>query len=248
VSRTAADVRGSSPDAGVVPSARPRDSRTFRRVAAALILVVPATCIAVSRVVSPGLLAEDSAGVLQEVVAAPGRSLAAVWLSVAAAFTLVPAFWIAARLAMRRRPVLATVAGATNAVAYLGMGITFTAMGPLYVVAADAPGSQQDVLAHFLDELSNSGWGTISALTFILGHLLGGVLLGLALRGTLPTWAWLAMTVSMPAHLASLVVLQNLVVDAFCWGLAAAALAACAVHLLRLPDDEWDLPPSDPVT
>ncbi len=225
------------------PSTRSRDTRTFRRYAGALLLVVPATAVAISRVVSPGLLAEDSAGVIDEVLAAPGRSLAAVWLSVAAAFTLVPAFWLAARIGMHRRPVLATVAGTVNGIAYLGMGITFTAMGPLYVVAADQPEVQHTVLADYLDAISESTWGSISALTFILGHLVGGVLLGLALRGTLALWAWLAVTVSMPAHLVCLVVLENLVLDAFAWGLMALGLAACAVHLVRLRDDDWELPP-----
>jgi hypothetical protein len=27
---------------------------------------------------------------------------------------------------------------------------------------------------------------------FVLGHIIGAVLMGLALRGTIPTWAWVA--------------------------------------------------------
>ena len=59
-----------APSATLVPGRPPgtlRDSRRFRRIAGAGLLVVPATCLAVSRVVSPGLLADDSAGVLHEV-------------------------------------------------------------------------------------------------------------------------------------------------------------------------------------
>lgn len=221
----------------------PRDTRRFRRVVMALVMVVPAACIAVSRVVSPGLLAEDSGEVLREVSAAPGRSLAATWLSAVTVFTLVPAFQTASRLAMRRRPVLATMAATVNGIAYLGMGLTFAAMGPLYLVASEQPGSHQGVLGEFLDELSSSTWGTISGLSFIIGHLLGAVLLGFALRGTLPRWAWVAMAVSMPAHLVVYVGLQNMVLDGLCWGLAALAFARCAVHLVRMDDDEWELPP-----
>lgn len=79
---------------------------------------------------------------------------------------------------------------------------------------------------------------------FVIGHVLGAVLMGWALRGSVPTWGWIALAVSQPAHFVCFVILQNQVLDAMAWGLTAIGLAVCAAVVLRTPDDDWDLPPA----
>ena len=222
---------------------KPRDSRTFRRYGAAVLLVVSALTVAVNRVVAPGLLEDDGIAILREAAASPERTSAAVWLGVVSAMTLLPAFLVAARMAMRRRPVLATWALVVNGAAYLGAGLAFHAMGPLIQVAAEQPEGQYGVLANYLNEFSDNAVSTLSAALFIVGHLIGGVLMGLALRGTIPTPAWVAIAVAMPAHFVVYVLLQNLVLDALAWGLMALGFVVCAVIHIRMPNDEWEPAP-----
>ncbi len=231
-----------------VPSAtarRPRDDRPIRRRAAAVVLVVPAACAVAAQLVSPTYGVIDTAAALDAIAAAPGRQTAALLLSVAAFLTLVPAFLAAARLARRRRPLLAASAAAVNLVAYLGLGLAFSAYEPLLAVAAARPVDERPSLVAYLDAVVSSGVFNLSTGLFVIGHVVGAVLAGLALRGTIPTWAWVALAVSQPAHFVSFVVLQNAVLDAASWGLTAVALTVCAVTVLRTPDDEWDLPPLD---
>lgn len=101
----------------------PRDARRVRRIAAATVLVVPATCVALARIVARGFASADTAGTLDAITASPGRQNASLVLGVLAMLTLVPAFLAAARLARRRRPVLAMIAAGVNLAAYLGTGL-----------------------------------------------------------------------------------------------------------------------------
>lgn len=221
---------------------RVRDPRTLRRGTAAAIMVLPATAIAVSRLVSPSFAADDTRQVLDLAAAQPGRMLAGVLLGSLAMLTLVPAFLAAARLARRRRPVLAMVAAGVNLLAYLGAGLAFGAIDALTLVASRLPADQRDSAAALIDAFAGSGLFGLSVGLFVIGHILGAVLMGLALRGTIPAYGWVAMAISQPLHFVCFVILQNVVLDAMAWGLTAFAFVVAAVVVLRTPDDDWDLP------
>lgn len=231
--------------AGPPPTAtrRVRDPRTLRRGTAAAVMVLPATAIAVSRLVSPSFAAEDTRQVLEVAAAQPGRMLAGVLLGSLAMLTLVPAFLAAARLARRRRPTLAMVAAGVNLLAYLGVGLAFGAIDALTLVASRLPADQRDSAAALIDAFAASGLFGLSVGLFVIGHILGAVLMGLALRGTIPAYGWVAMAVSQPLHFVCFVILQNPVLDAMAWGLTAFSFMVAAAVVLRTPDDDWDLPP-----
>lgn len=78
----------------------------------------------------------------------------------------------------------------------------------------------------------------------MIGHLLGTGLLGPALwRARMaPVWLAVGLTVALPIYLAS--VLSGVhKLDRVGWGLTTVAFAAAGRLLLRMPDDEFDLPP-----
>jgi hypothetical protein len=79
---------------------------------------------------------------------------------------------------------------------------------------------------------------------FVLGHIVGMVLLGSALWGLIPRWAAVAIMVSQPLHFVAFVILGSQPLDALAWGLTAVGFAACALVVARTPDDEWDLSPA----
>jgi hypothetical protein len=219
---------------------RVRDVRTFRRLVAAAILVIPASCIAVGRL----LLTDDSdiRRMLDLIAADPGRQLRFALVGWVAGLTLVPAFLTAGRLARRRRPVLTTIALAVNLTAYLG-GSAMGVLDVLYLAGARVPVAQRDGAAALIDGFWSVGISGVSSLLFVIGHVLGAILLGLALRGSIHPIGWIAMLLTQPGHVFAFVVWPNHVTDALSWGLMTVAFAFCAVRVLRTPDDEWDLPP-----
>ena len=74
---------------------------------------------------------------------------------------------------------------------------------------------------------------SIALLTFVVGHILGAVLLGVALWRAIPRWAAVALIVSQPLHFVFAVVTTNHLLDAVAWSLTAVGFAAAAVVLAR---------------
>jgi hypothetical protein len=215
------------------------DVRRFQRMAAAVVLLVPATTIAIGRLVVTD--DSDTRKALDLIAADPGRHFTFALLGFFAMLTVVPAFLAAARLARRRRPLLTMIALGVNLVAYLG-GWALAAIDNMYLAGGMLPVAQRDGAAALIDAMWSDGLAGISTLLMVIGHVLGAILMGLALRGSIPTVGWVAMILSQPGHVFAFVVFPSPVMDALAWGLMALAFAICAVTVLRTPDDEWDLP------
>lgn len=224
-------------------TARRRDVRTLRRIAAAIVLPVPALAIATQPLYRPAYGEIETGPALDAIAARPGAQQVFVWTGALALLTLVPAFLAAARLARRRRPALAMAAAGVNTAAYLGAGLGFGTLDLLNEIAA-RPGQDRAALTGYLDAVAGHGVFGVGIGLFVIGHIAGAVLLGAALWGTVPRWASVALIVSQPLHFVAFVLVQNRILDAFSWGLTALGLAACAVVVLRTADDDWDLPPA----
>jgi hypothetical protein len=222
---------------------RVRDARTFRRLAAAAMLPLPALAIATQPLYRPAYDTLDTATTLDAIAAQPGAQRAFVWTGALALLTLVPAFLAAARLARRRRPVLATAAAAVNLAAYLGAGLGFASADMMNEVAARSE-YDRTVLTPYLDAVAAHPVFGLGIGLFVLGHIVGAVLLGAALWGIVPRLASVALIASQPLHFVAFVILQNRYLDAASWGLTALGLAACAITVLRTHNDDWDLPPA----
>ena len=76
--------------------------------------------------------------------------------------------------------------------------------------------------------------GPITLLIFVIGHIVGTTLLGVAaLKGKLvPTVVAIALLVSQPLHLVSVIVGLP-VLDLFAWGMTALGMAFLAARLVR---------------
>ena len=111
---------------------------------------------------------------------------------------------------------------------------------------AKLPVEQRDTAARIIDDLWSTGLAGVSTGLFVLGHVIGAILLAFALRGSIPTIGWIAMLLTTPAHVVAFVVLQMPVLDMAAWMLMALSFAICAAVIVKTPDDEWDLPPDIP--
>ena len=218
------------------------DIRSFQRYAAAIILPIPPTCIAIGRLFQTD--DTDTRRALDLVAANPDRQFTFALLGFISLICVIPAFLAAARLSRRRRPVLTTLALVVNLVGFIGAFGLF-AIDNLYLIGASLHAEQRDVGAIVIDEMWSTGITGFGANLFVLGHFLGTILMGLALRGSIPTVGWLAMLLTTPVHFLAFVFLQIPALDMAAWLLMTLAFVCCAIKIIKMSDDEWDLPPLD---
>ncbi|MBW0133602.1 hypothetical protein [Pseudonocardia abyssalis] len=221
------------------PPARPgptpvRDRRTLRRVLGAVLMPIGPAAVAVIRSVYP----PDAAAAL----AAPSTMTLVLWLGLVATFTLLPGAYTALHLLHRYVPTLALWTAAFLVPGYLAM-YTLGFVDTVYAIApaAGLTSTQAEDLVAAADTLVPP---TIALLVFVLGHVVGTVLLGVAARRArlLSTPVAALMIVSQPLHVVSVVLAMPLL-DLAAWGLTALGMGALALRVLRTPDDEWELPP-----
>ncbi|WP_157530548.1 DUF4386 family protein [Microtetraspora niveoalba] len=213
-----------------------RDTRTATRICSAVLMPVGPACVAVIRLIIPG----GSGDVGAEVAADPGAQRLVLLLGIPALFTLLPGAFAALRLGRRHRPTLTAWTAAFLIPGYLAM--TVLAAGDTAVLAATDIGLEPATVTRLSDEIL--GLTMFEGLVFVVGHIVGTVLLGiLAWRARLmPRWAAILLLVSQPTHLVAIVVV-NPWLDLVAWGCTALGMLFLGVRTLRTSNDEWDLPP-----
>lgn len=223
-------------------SAQPRaDTRTLRRTAAAIALPLGPVFVAVLRGVLPYYTADTSTQMLDHTAAATGRMDTVLWLGLAAALTLVPSALAAARLAQRRAPILALIGVVLLVAGYLALPIVNN--DALVRVAAEP---DRSVGVRLLDSANSLGPVIAAGVIFVVGHIVGLILIGAALwrARAIPAWAAIVLIASQPLHLVFAVIVPNHLLDAGAWSLTALGLLVAALRVLRTSDDDWDLGPT----
>jgi hypothetical protein len=213
------------------------DLRHASRVLAAVILPIGPAAVALLRFVLPYTTADDGHTTARLVAAHPSTQNAVVWLGFVACLTLVPGVVFAGRIVGRAAPRLTAVATVLLVLGYLSMA--WLAVGDAYLLFGVRHHLPADVLASMYENVHPAA--AVAAGLFVLGHVLGTILLAIAmLRGrVVPTWAAVATLVAQPIHFVAAVIVPSHPLDLCGWGLNAVGFAALSVAILRLPDDEW---------
>ena len=221
-----------------VPARRVRDVRSFQRYAAAVILPIP-TAVAIGRLFQTD--DTNTRQALDSIALNPERQFSFALLGFIALLALVPAFLAAGALSVveRRYSPLWRLGSTCGLCWCLRHGRDRQPL-PHWRLA---PPEQRDVAAIVIDKMWSSGIPGVSTSLFVLGHILGAILMGLALRGSIATVGWLAMLLTTPMHVLAFVVLQMPALDLAAWLLMTLAFVCCAVKIIKTPNDEWDLPP-----
>jgi hypothetical protein len=221
---------------------RRSDLRSSSRLLAAILLPVGPACIALLRYLLPYLTAGDSHDSIDAIAAHPDRQSACVWLGLVALLTLVPAVLAVGRLTRRGAPRLTAAAMLLLVPGYLMVGL---------IVSADAVawyGVHEGVDREVMADLFAHGHPAtyVAGALFVAGHVLGTVLLGLAMwhSAAVPRWVAVVTVIAQPLHFVAAVIVGSPTLDLLAWGMNAVAFAACSVAILRLRDDEWDLAPA----
>jgi hypothetical protein len=203
------------------------------RTGLAAVVVLGPLSIAIIRGILPYATTDDSAAIVDKIAANQSTQSAVLWLSVVAMLTLVPAVIAVGLLARRSSRLLGTwgmvlgVAGFSSLAAVTA--VDFTTM------AAVRAGIDPATTVALLDELNAEPALTVGVAAFVLGHIVGVILLGVALlRGrVIPAWAAWALIASQPLHLVFAVIVPSNLLDALAWGVTTVGFAMAAVRLGR---------------
>lgn len=199
----------------------------MKRVAL-LMLPVGLFSVAALRYLLPYFTADNSLAMVRDVNAHPGRESAVLWLGLVAVLTLVPGLIAAATILPPSR--LKAWAIGLVVPGYLCLGVLLA--GDFLLWSGAHSGADPKQVALLFDSLHpsmNVGLGI-----FVVGHVLGTVLFGIALlrSGRVPAWAAWAVAVSQPLHFIAAVIVGSPTMDAIAWSLTGVGFAVVARALL----------------
>ncbi len=218
----------------------PTDPRTVRRVATAVCLVAAPLLGGALRALVPSVTESNAQQTFAAFHAHLGEARAELAVAVAACLVL-PFFVLGLyRLSVRGAPVLA---GAGCVLALVGWeAVAFIAAGDALMYELAARGGSPVVWSHFIADPAIR----IMTLIFVVGHLAGTALLGIALWRVraVRLWAAAAIVAGDFGHLAAHT-LGSRGLDVATFGLLAVGCAVAARAIVRTPDGEWDLPPRE---
>lgn len=224
-------------------SASSGDARTIWRIL--LVIAAPplALYVAIVRFLLPYDMSDTPEVIFAKLAAHPGFGMVTSWVGLILAPSCIAGVVAVAWLSRRRVPILTTI-GLILAV----VGFTSLAVGNSFGELSTALVASHPEIDRATAYAIGSGLelGPVSNLTgtlFVFGHLIGTVLLGLALwrSRTVPSWTALLLAISQPIHLAS-VMLGSRPLDLVGWGGTAVGFAAAGWALLRMNNNDFDLP------
>jgi len=217
--------------------------RTWRWIAGAALVLGPLGVTAI-RAVMPYWTDDSPAEMVAGFAADPGAGATMNWLSL-----VVTPFLLLSALAMgfvarRRAPVIATWGAAVLFGAY-ALGGAVSAPDVLVSALLDR-GDDHASVAETAALLMDHPPMLVGALSFVIGHLVGMVLVAIAVvrAKIVPGWVGLVIALAQPVHVVSAVVLPNRMLDVVLgWGATTIGYALVALAVIRTPDDQWDLAP-----
>lgn len=197
----------------------------------ALLLPLGPAAVAVLRLVLPYYTAGSPQETVADVGRHPGAQSAVLWLGLIAAFTLVPGVIAAAGLCRAASPRLTAWALGLAVPGYLALTVMLASDQVLWS-AHEAGLSTAQAAALYAAAHPTVD---IAIGVFIIGHVVGTVLLGTALvrSGRIPAWAGWVTAVSQPLHFVATVILGSPQVDFVAWSLTTIGMTMVARELLR---------------
>lgn len=220
--------------APVAPSRQSHPIATVAGWTAVVVLVAAPLAVAVLRYVLPYYSSTETEDIVRDVATHPGAQQLVIWLGFFATLTLPVAAVLAGRYLYAGAPRLTAIAELLLVPAYLCLG---------WLVVGDAIlhyGAEHDLDPTVVGDMYEAihPAATVALVVFVVGHVLGTVLLGLAAirNRTLPRWAGIALAVSQPLHFVAFVVLGSPTLDFVAWTLNAAAFGAIGVAAMRRSD------------
>ncbi|MEO6021165.1 MAG: hypothetical protein ABIP45_13045 [Knoellia sp.] len=212
---------------------RPHRHSPAARLGILLILPLAPAFVGTLRFVLPYYQSSETADIVRDVTAHQGTMNAVIWLGFLASLTLPVAAVLASRPFAAGAPRLTTVAEFLLVPAYLCL--PWLVVGDAILLRGVRSSIETATIGTFLMGLHPVADLAIGI--FVVGHVLGTVLLGIAAIRTraIPLSAGIALTVCQPLHFIALVILGSPTLDLIGWGLNAVAFGVIALTLVRAP-------------
>ena len=214
-------------------TARPRAG--FDRRALAILMPIGPLAIAIVRGILPYDTTDSNTTMAAKVAAHQGAESVVVWLTFVALLTLIPGVIVLGLLARRHAPRLGTAGLVLAFAAFMSLFWSTVAGSDNVALGAARIGLNPAVTGKLLDSMGAIPAIGFAAWLFPVGHILGLILIGIALwRGrVVPGWAALAIGVSQVLHLVFAVIVPNHALDGLSWGLTTLGFAVAAVAFVR---------------
>ena len=223
----------------------PGDMRRTWRIMTAVILPLGPLGVTIARGLMPYWTSDDAGTIVRESMARLGTMEVLTWLGLLFVPLLLLGVLGLGFVARRGAPVLATVGAGLTFFAFAVQGGTASSDYVLLVLARH--GWDAASIEQISTVLQDHPSATAAGIVFVVGHIVGMILLGIAVgRACLAPW-WVAacLALSQPIHLVAAVIVPSRALDVIAgWGVTTMAFAWVAVTILRMRDDEWDLPPA----
>lgn len=199
----------------------------------ALLMPIGPAAVALLRFILPYNTTDSAASVVRKVAAHSGAQHAVLWLEVVAIFTLVPGAYAALRLSRGAAPRLTAAAAGLLIPGYLALAAGGAGGADTLTYVGVTHGVDHGTLARLVDLTGQSGPSVVLGIVFVVGHIVGTVLLAIALwrSGVIPPWAAAVLGVSQPLHLIA-AMSGNHPLDLLGWGLTAVGMASAAAAVL----------------
>lgn len=219
----------------------PADLRRNTRWLFAVLLPIGPATVAVLRYVLPYGTVDTQAEVVKHAAADQQGMSLVLWLAFVGTFTLIPGVLAVGRLTRRRAPKTTAVALLLLIPGYLSLGWILS--GDMLLWTGVHAGVDQSTLTLLYGQSHPTS--SIAIVVFILGHVVGTVLLGVAMwrSHAVPRWAAVLTMAAQPLHFTAAVIVGSPELDLVAWGMNAVGFAAAASAILHLRDDDWDVPP-----
>jgi hypothetical protein len=206
----------------------------------AFILMMPVgpLAIAVVRGVLPYDATDSNVVMARAVATHQHAEMVAIWLTLVALLTLIPAVIALGMLARRHAPRLGTAGLVLAYAAFACLFWSSVAGTDSIALGAARIGMRPHTTGALLTSVANVRPIGLGTGIFVFGHILSLVLLALALwRGrAIPAWAAALLGVSQLLHFVFAVIVPDHALDACAWGLTAVAFAVAARAIGRETD------------
>ncbi|KAB2381614.1 DUF4386 family protein [Actinomadura montaniterrae] len=229
-------------EAGGRTSAARRDHRRYWRLLLAAAAPVAGLTLAVTSALTPyGLGDDDDSAAVAAIAAHRGAVEANMWLGVLFVTTLVPGAIAVLWVCRRRNPTLTAVAGTVVLLGFLSSaGNTNT---DLLVLAGLDKGVAPGTLATLSGAMNGMAVVSVALLPMLIAITLGRILLGVLLWRARVAPRWMAAALVAAPFVEFVNVTGGNAQPAIGWALTGVGFASATVALLRMRDDEFDLPP-----
>jgi hypothetical protein len=214
-----------------------RQRAGFDRWALAAVIPIGPLAIAIVRAILPYKTTDSNTTLAVQVASHQGTENLVVWLTFIAMLTLIPGVIAVGLLARRGAPRLGTVGLVVAFAAFMSLFWSTVAGSDNVALGAARIGISPALTGQLLDSMGAVPAVGLAADLFVAGHILGLVLIAVALwRGrVLPRWAALLIAASQVLHFIFAVIAPVQALDGAAWGLTAVGFAVAARTLVRDP-------------